>query len=271
MANDVVDFQKDVIESSFKQPVLVDFWAPWCGPCRVLGPVLEKLAGEGSGRWKLAKVNTDENQELSVQYGIRGIPAVKLFVDGQVVNEFTGALPEHMVRKWLDESIPSEEAALIEAAEEAIETGRDEEARNVLEPLVEAGSDQEKALVLLARATALDDVSKAAGLLEDVSIEDVTLRNTVEAVQTLHRMSQLADQADTLPDEKVRDSYIAGARAIKAHDWDAALSAFIGAIQENRYYDDDGARKACIAIFSLLGPKHEITVKHRRMFDMVLY
>ena len=99
MAYDVVDFQKEVIEASFEKPVLVDFWAPWCGPCRVLGPVLEKLAVEEADRWTLAKVNTDQNQEVSMQYGIRGIPAVKLFVDGNVVNEFTGALPEHMVKK----------------------------------------------------------------------------------------------------------------------------------------------------------------------------
>lgn len=91
MAYDIVDFQKEVIDASFEKPILVDFWAPWCGPCRVLGPVLEKLAVEESDKWTLAKVNTDENQEVSMQYGIRGIPAVKLFVDGNVVNEFTGA------------------------------------------------------------------------------------------------------------------------------------------------------------------------------------
>ncbi|MEX0600785.1 MAG: thioredoxin [Rhodothermales bacterium] len=94
-------FQKDVIEKSFNKPVLVDFWAPWCGPCRVLGPTLEKMAREAGGSWRLVKINTDKYPEFARRYGVRGIPAVKLFVDGEVADEFVGALPEHAVRDWL--------------------------------------------------------------------------------------------------------------------------------------------------------------------------
>ncbi|MCZ6756762.1 MAG: thioredoxin, partial [Bacteroidetes bacterium] len=94
MSVEVQNFQEDVIEASSEVPILVDFWAEWCGPCRVLGPVLEKLEAEQNGEWRLAKVDTDQHPEVSMQYGIRGIPAVKLFVDGNVVSEFTGALPE---------------------------------------------------------------------------------------------------------------------------------------------------------------------------------
>ena len=94
------------MEVSHKKPVLVDFWAPWCGPCRVLGPTLEKLAKESKGAWRLVKINADKHPGLTQQYGVKGIPAVKLFVDGAVVNEFVGALPEHAVRQWLAEAIP---------------------------------------------------------------------------------------------------------------------------------------------------------------------
>ncbi len=98
-------FQREVLDKSAQKPVLVDFWAEWCGPCRILGPVLEKLARESKGAWRLVKINTDRQPVLSQQYGVRGIPAVKLFRNGQVQAEFTGALPEHAVRRWLDEHL----------------------------------------------------------------------------------------------------------------------------------------------------------------------
>jgi thioredoxin len=107
MSHEINNFETDVIAASKQTPVLVDFWAAWCFPCRMLAPTLEKLAGESDGRWKLAKVNTDEHPELAMRYGIRGIPTVKLIVDGEVVNEFVGVLPEHALRSWLNEALPA--------------------------------------------------------------------------------------------------------------------------------------------------------------------
>ena len=100
------EFESLVIKESLQTPILVDFWAPWCGPCQYIGPMLEELASEANGRWKLVKVNVDESQELSTQYGIRGIPNMKLFIDGKVVSEQTGALPKPQMEKWLEEQIP---------------------------------------------------------------------------------------------------------------------------------------------------------------------
>ena len=100
MNYEVQDFQKEVIERSKNIPVLVDFWAEWCGPCKMLGPILERLAEKYKDIWALAKLDTDNNQEIAMEYGIRGIPNVKLFVNGNVADEFTGALPENMVEQW---------------------------------------------------------------------------------------------------------------------------------------------------------------------------
>jgi putative thioredoxin len=116
MSHDVTDFQAEVIERSRTLPVLVDFWAAWCGPCRVLGPLLEHLAGEAGDRWALAKVDTEKFPELAGQYGVTSIPSVKLFAGGEVVDEFVGALPEADIRRWIDAALPSPLAARVAEA-----------------------------------------------------------------------------------------------------------------------------------------------------------
>lgn len=107
MSYEVTNFQTEVIERSREAPVVVDFWAPWCGPCRMLGPVIEKLASEADGKWDLVKVNTDQNPEIARQFQIRGIPNLKLFVDGEIADELMGVQPEPRLRQWIEGHLPA--------------------------------------------------------------------------------------------------------------------------------------------------------------------
>jgi putative thioredoxin len=270
MAYEVEDFQSDVIETSEETPVVVDFWAPWCGPCRQLSPVLESLA-EAADDWQLVKVNVDDNQEAAQAYGVRGIPAVKLFADGEVVAEFTGAKPEHAITTWLEENLPSEEKSRIESARTALDEGNHEEAEQLLWPVLEDNPDHDEAQVLMARALAFKDPTRAQALADAAEVADPTLRQVRDAVQTVARLLEVADDPSSLPDGDAKDTYAAGTEALADQDFDAALEHFIDVVRTHRDYDDDGARKACIALFTLLGEEHPVTQDHRRTFDMALY
>lgn len=110
MSHDVKNFQSEVIEKSMQMPVLVDFWAPWCGPCRMMSPVMDAVAAKGEGKWSVAKVNVDEHSDLAAKYAVSSIPSVKLFINGNVADEFVGAQPEKQVLKWLEEKITATKA-----------------------------------------------------------------------------------------------------------------------------------------------------------------
>ena len=267
MDTTAVDFQTDVIEASHDQPILVDFWAPWCGPCRQLGPTLEQLDNEQSS-WTLVKVNVDNYNDVARKYGVRGIPAVKLFVDGTVTAEFTGALPRHAIEKWLDEHLPGVDQATLAEARTALDAGHRSEAASLLSPLVDADGDHPEARLMLAEAEVFADPERAAALIENLDIAAPDLRQRREAVATLSRL--LLHDLD-LPDTDAATTYREALRALRADHIETAVSKFIEVVQANRNLDDDGARKACIALFTLLGRDHAITKAHRRTFDMALY
>lgn len=268
---EVGDFEVDVVEASRRRPVLVDFWAPWCGPCRALGPVLEKLAAENDGRWVLVKVNTDQHPEISSQYQVRGIPAVKLFVDGKVVDEFTGALPEYAVKQWLEKAIPTRSKKLVEEAERALDGGDVDRGRELLEQVLGDEPDNPKGQILMARSVVFDNPDRALSLVEDAAFAGPAYVQMGEAIKALVAFEAAADNPELLPDEQGKQEYLAAARAMKSSDYERAIGHLIDVLKVNRYYNDDGARKAGIALFALLGEQHPVTRRQRRTFDMWLF
>jgi putative thioredoxin len=262
-------FEQEVLAKSQSQPVLVDFWAPWCGPCRVLGPVLDRLAEQAEGRWLLVKVNTDEHPGLMQRYGVRGIPAVKLFVDGEVVDEFTGALPEYAVKQWLEKALPSEAKKKYAAAVMATDEGDEALAQRLLREALADDPALPEAKALLARLVVFEDPEEAEALAESAAFAGPVALQVRDAIKTIVRLEHLVPES--IESEPAGDTYLAGIEALRSRDFDTALARLIETIGRNRYIDDDGPRKACVAVFTLLGESHPIVRKHRRAFDMSLW
>ena len=261
-------FEKDVLEASAEVPVLADFWAEWCGPCRALGPVLEELAADANGTWRLVKVNVDENQEAAQAYQVQGIPACKLFHHGEVIGEFTGALPKPQVIRWLEEHLPSAEKDAVTRVDELIEAGQVDQARSILESLHQDDPDQMDFAVRLARLTFGGDPRKAAALVESIELGHPAYEEA-DAIRTLGKLAAQTDRSELGDGWRL---YSEGNVALAEGDYGTALDRWIEAIAGgHRELDDDGPRRACIALFILLGERHELTQSRRRAFSSALF
>ncbi len=270
MNHDLSDFATDVLEASRTAPVLVDFWAPWCGPCKMLGPVLEKLAAGAGGRWTLVKVNTDEYPELATEYGIRGIPDVKLFHHGAVVAEFSGALPEPHVRRWLEEHLPTPKREAMATGRELLHAGRAAEAAALLRPLAEANPDDNELAALTARALVFSSPNEAVALIAELPPAN-PWEDTVTLVREFARLFALVDQPPAeVAASPLRDQYLAGIRALRAQRYAEALRAFIAVLQDQPGFDHGHAKAATLATFKHLGMRHPLTDEFFRAYSMAV-
>jgi len=270
-------FQREVIDASREAPVLVDFWAPWCGPCRALTPVLEKLAEQYQGKFRLAKVNSDDNPELSRQFGVRSIPSVKAFVDGQLVDEFLGARPESAVRTFIDGLLPTPAELLRQEAAD-----------------LASGGERDRALGLLAQATELEPMNDA--LHADTAEILLALGRIVEAKAAAGRMGPLASQDrrigallarlqfvdETAPDTAALDARIASnpddlaarlavAKALVMQQrYEPAMEQLLEIIRRDRKWNGEAGRKTMLSVFDLLGGQGELVSRYRRQLAAAL-
>lgn len=258
-----MNFEQEVLTRSEQVPVVVDFWAPWCGPCQFLGPVIEELAEKAEGQWELVKVNTDENQEISANYGIRGIPAVKMFYRGEVIAEFTGALPKPQIQKWLDDRLPDERKEYLETYRKQLFTDQHTEATVKLEKFVEENPDIEEGRLWLAAASAGQHPERAKEVITETQ-KNLEMGEDVRSLADL--MTCTAKGAPNVV-EQIQKAQV----ALKESRFENALQALIQATVLDKTFCQELPRRATIALFRLMGTDHPLTKKYRKQFDMALY
>ncbi len=267
----VENFETEAIAASMNVPVLVDFWAPWCGPCKTLGPVLEKLETEYAGRFVLAKINADTEQQIAAMFGIRSIPTCVLLMNGQPVDGFTGALPEGKVREFLDRHVPSAEE--VQAEEEEVQ------AQDAL-----ASGDTDAALEKLQHAVATDPANDDARfdyvkLLLQLGRDDdakVAFAPVIAKAAGSRRLGALKDWMDAIDfvaasadpegaiagfDAKIAanrrdfEARFARARWLMAHQrWQDAMDELLEILMRDKGWSDEAARKTCVSILEIIEP-----------------
>ncbi|MHC4404540.1 MAG: tetratricopeptide repeat protein [Planctomycetota bacterium] len=272
-------FQQDAIERSRDVPVVVDFWAEWCQPCRLLGPVLEKLAEDYAGRFVLVKADTEKVPDVAAAFGVTSIPAVFGLRNGGVVDQFLGVLPEEEVRAWIERLLPSPaedlaaEARAMEATDPQAAEAAYREAIKLMPSLTAAGVGL--ARMLLAR----DELGEARRMIEEMAAAGV-LDAEGEHVQAELIIGLEAKQAgsveacreavDAAPDDPERQLLLAKSLA-GAGAYEEAMQRCLGLIQQDRHGLGEKARELMVHVFHLLGPESELAGDYRRKLTMVLY
>jgi putative thioredoxin len=277
-------FVKDVIEESKRQPVLIDFWAPWCGPCKQLTPILEKVVKAAKGKVKLVKMNIDEHPAIPGQMGIQSIPAVIAFVNGQPADGFLGALPEGQVVAFLErltkDRIGGEEKDLLAAADAALNEGDSAGAADLYAQLLAEDSTNVNALAGLARCYvetgALEQAKQTLALVPETKAKEAAVAaaraaiELAEQAKALGPLTELEQKVAANPTDFQARFDLAVALNGKGSRQDAA-NHLLEIVRRNRQWNEDGARKQLVQFFEAWGPTDEATIEGRRKLSSILF
>ncbi len=266
-------FETDVISRSYETPVIVDFWAPWCGPCRSLGPVLEGLAQERGGAFLLAKVNVDENPGLSVRFGVQGIPAVKAYHNGEVVAQFTGAAPERTVREFIQRVAPGEADAVISEASSLLATRHWEQAEERLRVVLDSQSHNPAAALGLVRAL----IAQGKGDAALAFIEDFPASSEIVAAQQLQPLARLLAEVEYGTGDDVdgvsplEAQYWQSARLLARGQHAAAMDGLLEVLRQDKDFRRGEPRLVILGVFALLGDDDPLTRQYRDELAGILF
>jgi putative thioredoxin len=277
-------FVKDVIEESKRQPVLVDFWAEWCGPCKQLGPVLEKVVRAAKGKVKLVKMDIDKHPSIPGQLGIQSIPAVFAFVNGQPIDGFLGALPESQVTAFIErvtkDRIGGEEKDLLKTADDALANGDAAGAAELYAGVLAQDSSNVAALAGLARSYvrtgALEQAKQTLALVPEAKRNDAAVAaaraslEVAEQAQAVGPIAELEQKVAANPLDHQARFDLAVALNSKGRRQEA-VNNLIEIVKRDRKWNDDGARKQLVQFFEAWGPTDEATVDGRKRLSSVLF
>lgn len=267
------DFQQAVLQKSHDVPVVVDFWAEWCQPCKTLGPRLEKMAAESEGSFILAKVDVDANQELAAQFNVQGIPTVVGFRGGAPIDQFTGVMPENAIADWLQRLLPSEIDLVVDQARDAAIAGNLETAERLFRAALEQQADHQEA------GTGLAALMIASGRQDDalIMLGKLAVTDEVEQLQAAARLSasrdtdvnEIANRLAESPEDEVIRIELAMALAAR-QEYEPALDHLLGVVRDRGAAKEE-ARKAMLDIFGVLGDGHPLTTTYRRQLASALF
>ncbi|CAG9190696.1 Co-chaperone YbbN [Paraburkholderia tropica] len=281
MDTTLATFERDVIEASALAPVLVDFWAPWCGPCKSLGPMLEKLEAEYAGKWRLVKVNVDENQELAAHFQVRSIPHVVAFADRQAVDQFIGVLPEGQLREFIDRLIPDSAQAARQIAQQAIEEGRREDAYEALQAALayDPGFDDARMdlIELLLADNRADEARNEVDLLSPKTTQGIDARfnalktrlDALDAAADLPPTDALDARVASHPDDLEARFDLASA-LIARRKYAGALEHLLEIVKRDRTFREDIGRKTMLSVFDLAAHQPQLVSEWRRKLSATL-
>lgn len=262
------NFATEVVAASHQRPVLVDFFAQWCGPCQMLKPMLEKLVQEYD--FVLAKIDIDQSPDLARAYQIEGVPDVRIVSEGQMYSGFVGVLPEPQLRALLAQlNLKSDLDTALEAVQAQVAAGNLQQARLGFMQLIEQHPQDRK--VALAYAKFLigqDQLAEAEGVLAAIEEHE---RGFYAQAEALGNLIQLKLESQRPPEHQLDPAFFAAVDHTLAEQYEAALQGFLAIVTKDRKYRDDGARKAMLMIFALLGDDHPLSRQYRKQLTLNLY
>jgi putative thioredoxin len=264
------DFEYNVLIYSQTVPVLVDFWAEWCGPCRVLGPILERLAKEAAGSFRLAKINVDENPNLARRYNVSSIPMVKAFRDGHVVSEFVGALPEVRIREFLRALAPSPMDLQLEKGTSLLEMKEWVQAEKIFGEYLQAFPSHSGATLGLIKSLLQQGRAKEALNFINKFPEGKDY-NRAENLKPLATALARLQSGDVYSENPIEAAYMNALRLVMRANHAAAMDGMLDVLRQDKQYRQGEVRQVMVGIFELLGDENPLTRQYRNELAMILF